>query len=278
MRTWCRIIVGIMALIVGFSAPMSVYALSDSQMDFFAQNNILFYDPDNNCVSDADIKGDSDGSDVYMIGDFITANSEDIIKSLMPNITINAGDNASFSSGVSMVNNMGEQNILVFALGTNGGINGTESFLNAVSGKNIKVILMTIYNGTDENQMKGANNAVKNLAMQYDTITYIDWYSMASGDLVKYISADKIRPTSDGYSKFAKLVKESVDKVSTMNIPTNVGDGDYSRVLNAKNADKYVFNVANYSEWSARWGDGNVEQMTKVLNNYGDLAYHTLVK
>lgn len=273
-----RIILFLVVAVVVFVMPASTYALTDAQMEFYAQNNILFYDPGANCVSAADVKGNSDGSDVYMIGDSITMNSENEIKNLMPNITLNMkGDMHFGGEGVERINEIGGQSILLFALGTNGGITqeDVEELLNATKGKSIKVILMTIYygGGMDTEQMNSSNNIVKSLASQYGNITYLDWYKIASGDSDKYISNDNISPTDYGKKEFAKATKSAVDAVSMMNIPTNSGDRDYSRVLTAKNAEKDVFNVENYSEWSARWGDGNNEQMAKVLNNYGDLAY-----
>ena len=54
-RVFGRICVAITAFLVAFSAPMSTYALSEAQLDMFAQNNILFYDPDDGCI-EADLE------------------------------------------------------------------------------------------------------------------------------------------------------------------------------------------------------------------------------
>ncbi len=51
-------------------------------------------------------------------------------------------------------------------------------------------------------------------------------------------------------------------------VPDNPGTGDLADVYNAKNADKQYTDVG-----SARWGDNNTNQMAKVLEAYGDLAY-----
>ena len=40
-----RVLVGIMAFLMFFSSSNSVFALSSSTLDMFAENNILFYDP-----------------------------------------------------------------------------------------------------------------------------------------------------------------------------------------------------------------------------------------
>lgn len=48
MNVLRRLAVFLMAVIVSFVVPASTYALTEAQMDFYAQNNILFYDPDGN--------------------------------------------------------------------------------------------------------------------------------------------------------------------------------------------------------------------------------------
>lgn len=59
----------ISAVLVVTLAPYSVYALSEAQMDMFAQNNILFYDPGNNLCTTA---GYSGTQEVSTTGVFIT--------------------------------------------------------------------------------------------------------------------------------------------------------------------------------------------------------------
>ena len=46
MNVLRRLVVFLMAIVVGVAAPVSTYALDEEQMNFYAQNNILFYDPD----------------------------------------------------------------------------------------------------------------------------------------------------------------------------------------------------------------------------------------
>lgn len=284
-----KFFVVLVSLVIMIATPMSTYALTEAQLEMFSQNNILFYDPDDNCVSaSAAGVGNSDGSDVYMIGDSITVLSQNEIEAEMPKVTLNARSGIYFShdltdsndrSGVSRISEMGGQSILVFALGSNGGIDvnydDTAKFFEATSGKDIKVILMTIYykDKPNSNQTVKTNEKVKELAANYSNITYIDWHRAASSNPDEYISDDNVHPTSAGRQRFAKLVKEAVDNVSVMNIPTNYGSGDDARILSAKNADQDVFNVSDSSEWSARWSDSNTEAMARVLSHYGDLAY-----
>ena len=145
--------------------------------------------------------GNSDGSDVYMIGDSDTVLSESYIKEELPNITINAQSSIWFAesqpglvSGVDRIKEMGNQNILVFALGSNGGITNDDinKLLDVTKDKDLKIILTTIYyaNGFAEKQMNSSNEVVKKAAEDYDNISYMDWYAAASADPAKYMESD----------------------------------------------------------------------------------------
>ncbi len=263
--------------------------ISASQLEEFAQNNILFYVPSESDCVESTGNGNSDGSDVYMIGDSITVLSESYIKEKLPKITINAQSSIWFAenqtglvSGVDRIKDMGNQKILVFALGTNGGVTNDDinKLLDATKDKDLKIILTTIYyaNGLAEQQMNSTNEVVKKAADEYDNISYMDWYTIASADPGKYMTSDNIHPTAEGSEKFAEMVRDAVNKVTNIRAGASSGgitsgDVDYSAVYTAKNADKSVFAVDDYSEWSAMWSDGNKDDMKKLLENYGDLSY-----
>jgi hypothetical protein len=57
-----RFTVFLMAVVVGIIAPVSTYALSDAQLEFYAQNNIIFYDPE--AVNGSDCPGTFTGDTV----------------------------------------------------------------------------------------------------------------------------------------------------------------------------------------------------------------------
>ena len=100
----------------------------------------------------------------------------------------------------------------------------------------------------------------------------MDWNAVASADTS--ILQDNVHPNPEtGYDKFADTVKDAINAVSTVGVSANAGNGDFDAILSAKNANEYVFNVPGYSQWSAQWGDGDTENMKKLLENYGDLAY-----
>ncbi|MBQ1373368.1 N-acetylmuramoyl-L-alanine amidase, partial [Candidatus Saccharibacteria bacterium] len=264
--------------------------LPQGVLDEFAQNDILFYDPaEDDCV-EVGSSGNSDGSDVYMIGDSDTVLSESYIKEALPNITINAQSGIWFSSdadgvsGVNRIREMGNQHILVMEVGSNGGVEDEDinKLLAAIEGKDLKVILTTIYyaNHYADSQMNSSNEVIRKAVEQHENFSLMDWYEVASSDPAKYMNMDdSIHPSEEGMKKLAELVRESVNNVTNMRVSAPSGGGgsggnvDYSAVYAAKNANESVFDVEDYSQWSAMWGDGNKEDMKKLLENYGDLAY-----
>ena len=280
--------VAIFALTVVFARP--VLALTDAQRLQFSRNNILFYDPDENgndrCIEASSVRGNSNGGDVYMIGDSITMEDQALLREALPNIVINANygiwfaknsppDDYEMRGGVARIAEMGDQDVLVFAVGTNGGISDADIdlLMDALSGRSIHVILMTVYRGNVADSL-GSNEIVKKLANEYENITYMDWFDVVSEDPGRYLRQDKIHPNDEvGRPAFTELVKNAVNEVSVVGIQTSSGTNDYSKVLSAKNAEHSVFNVPRNDPWWAGWGDGDAAAMKRVLENYGDLAY-----
>lgn len=261
----------------------------------FSQNDIMFYDPDA-CEDDVNHSGDSNGSDVYMIGDSITVLSQNDIKTALPNITIDAVSGTWFSSdtdgesGVTRLSKMGDQKILVFAMGTNGGVtqDDIEKLLTALEGKDVKVILMTLYYQHDgsKTQMDNSNKVIKAAANKYENISIMDWYAVASADPENILAddssasdgKDNVHPSSPtGTKKFAETVKNAVNEISTVNVEAAGGaTGDFSAIMSAKNANESVDgNISTSSEWYAGWDDNDTESLKRVLEHYGDLAYQT---
>ena len=280
------IVIAAVYFVVGAVAPVA--ALSRERMWLYSLGNVLYYDGEADDCVESTGTGNSDGSDVYMIGDSETVLSESYIKEKLPNITINAQSSIWFAenqpglvSGVDRIKEMGNQSVLVFALGSNGGVTNDDinKLLDATKDKDLKIILTTIFyaNGFAEEQMKSTNEVVKKAADSNDDITYMDWYEVAAADPGKYIESDNIHPTAEGAEKFAETIQDAVNRVTNMRTSApsggNTGDANFAAVLTAKNADKYVFDVESYSEWSAMWSDGNKDDMKRLLENYGDLAY-----
>lgn len=231
-------------MFVILQAGQPAAALTEAQKYMFGQNNILFYDPSaRQCVSSGSSTsdgGDSDGSDVYVIGDSIStptyAGGE--ILAALPNAKVDAigstwfaNSQANLPSGIQRLKeNMSEverRGILVFAMGTNGGVSEADiSGLNeTLSGHNVKVILMTIFYADhySDGQMESTNEVVRQAAGRYDNISLMDWYSVASKSPSLYITPDAVHahPSDAGAEKFAEIMKEAVDKVTKIKPVSN---------------------------------------------------------
>ena len=217
------------------------------------------------------IVGNSNGSGVYMIGDSITVQSQNKIKELMPEITINAQSSIWFSkneteedgevlvSGTNRIPDMGNPAVLVFALGTNGGVSQTDisNLLAALGGRDIKIILMTIYyrDNFARSQMESTNAVVKQAAEEHDNITIFDWYTIASADPTTLIRGgnDKTHPTEAGTQKFAEGVKEAVDAVVLSSSATGATGtaGGGPQLHKGESSEVYgKYNVTSGSWWN----------------------------
>lgn len=277
--------VAIFFLLISPFSPNLAFAESAEDLREFGQSNIGFYrrDPCLNVSHTAD----TNGNDAYIIGDSLTVLSQNDIKTALPGAIIDAQSDISFAnsqpnleSGVDRLkklsdSDLGSKKILVFALGTSGGVSQADldALFIALEGKDLKLILMTLYSGSDPNQVSSANALLKSTAEKTDNVSLMDWNAAAAENPGNYIDADGVRPKSPaGTEKFAETMKSAVDAVSTINIEANVGSGDFSNIKSAQNAEKSFFN-GGPSELSAHWSDTDTASMKRLLENYGDLAY-----
>ena len=245
-----------------FLAVNPVFALSNTQYEVYSNNDIFFYSPcTSKGTSGTTPGGSSNGGDVLVIGDSI---STDVygggeIKEALPNSIVDAvgssginydGHNAQgepIRSGINRLKDhlseLETHNILVFAMGTNGGVseNDINALMDTVSGENVKIILMTIFNPSAESQVSNSNAMVKKTADEYDNVTYMDWYSVASQDPDKYVAKEaamQVHPSQEGQKKFAEIMKNAVDKVTNQR----------SSALDSSSEHFYV-------EQHKKWGD-----------------------
>jgi lysophospholipase L1-like esterase len=118
----------------------------------------------------------------------------------------------NWTQGLGMlteVKNAGNlKEVLVFALGTNGGVSqaNIESLITAAAGKNI--ILMTIYR-ENVDWLETTNQAI-NSAATNSNVKIADWYTLASAH-PEWFGADGTHPSSSGYSALADLIIEAVE-------------------------------------------------------------------
>lgn len=233
-----RVLVVLIAAIAMFY-PMPVAALSQKLLDRFAQNNILFYNPEDNNCTVSNTMGNSDGSDVSMFGDSISAMSMNAIKKALPKISLDAisgtwfnkDDDTYGKSGVSRVKaSSGLRDIVVVAMGTNGGVTASDidALVSAVNadGKSHKIILMTIYVeelaanafAGKSNMMYSTNSAVKTASSKYSFISYADWAeTVKNTGSASVIGDGHVHPTDPvGTELFAKTIQTAVNKQTSI--------------------------------------------------------------
>lgn len=234
--------------VVSFSSP--VFAKLDSKtLNFFNQNNILYYDPTAGGCEPAEI----DGNKVTIIGDSISVGAESEYVAQIPsadfasktydgttyNLTevskhfaVNAGTNYSGMTIAEVVQEQGDMRpYLVFALGTNdpGAVteSSIESLMNLV-GENHKVVLVTNYALENHLDYSVNNTAIRAAAETYDNVAVADWAEEVDKNPTAYIedTAYYVHPNANGSRLFVKLIKEALDSLSASGSGSILSTGD----------------------------------------------------
>ncbi len=226
-----------LAVVLTFLTPVSTYALSESQLNMFAQNNILFYDPDEEDVL-CDI-GKLDGNKVTLIGDSISVGAEGEFKSQIPGIDFSAktydgveykmvetskhfSTNTGTNYGGTVIadalkNHDDLRTYVVFALGTNDAGAVTSSSIDdlmKIVGASRKVVLVTNY-AMDDKQDYGVNNeAIRAAKTRYSNIAVADWANEVGKDPSKYIGDGYVHPNSVGSALFVELIKQALESLA----------------------------------------------------------------
>lgn len=185
----------ILSIILALSGPFSSltffaqnsFALDDATLEIFAENNIMFYDPDEqDCISS---KGTSrpSGDQITWIGDSYSVSAKNEIEKKLPGVDFGESDSyievgRTVEQGLTILNGIGKDNLrpyLVFALGTNSLWNSTQitKISDPTSGlvnEDTKIILVTsrTENGID---YTASNNLLKKAAEDNKNIFIADW-------------------------------------------------------------------------------------------------------
>ena len=224
---------------VGIAAPVSTYALDEEQMNFYAQNNILFYDPDG---------GDKEcgaatinGNNVTIIGDSISFGAKSEYASQIPgadfesktfdgvtynlvevskHFAANDGPNYSGMTIAEVLQNQGALNsYVVFALGTNDPGTVTEAKIGELMdliGTNHRVVLVTNYAYDNKLDYSVNNAAIRAAKDKYDNVAVADWAAelSKSSDPLEYIGDEYVHPNANGNKLFVKLIKQALDSLA----------------------------------------------------------------
>ena len=177
------------------------------------------------------------GSNVLIIGDSITNRSSSAIKTLLPDVTINAQDGRTFQEGLDILESMPQGNIpdiLVFALGSNGGATETRAKrVIEIAGNNRQVIFVTDYSlgWHDYTQTNALFNSLKD---QYNNVIVAEWAAAVSShpDPDKYIAKETypvdVHPTiPDGTELFAKVLYEAITNGTLQATNNAICAGEY---------------------------------------------------
>lgn len=227
-----------LAVVLTFLTPVSTYALSESQLNMFAQNNILFYDPDEEATC---APSTINGGKVTVIGDSISVGAESEYASQIPNAdfasktyngtTYNlvevskhfATDAGSNYSGMTIANVVQEQGALrpylVFALGTNDPGAVTDSSIEALMnlvGTNHKVVLVTNYALENHLDYSVNNAAIRAAGDKYSNVAVADWAKEVAKNPTAYIEDTTyyVHPNAAGSQLFVKLIKQALDSLA----------------------------------------------------------------
>ena len=271
--------------------------LKPEQLEEFAQNNVLYYDP-TACLDNSMSNVPPDGDQITWIGDSYSVSAHAIIEDKFPGISFGNGIENSSSyiqsnKGVSDRYGGGEANppaltilkrlteagelkpYLVMAVGTNAGWTDEEvsEFENIMSSyPDTKVVFVTAkakaHLMSDDN---GTNDRLRALANGNDNYYLADW-AVAYDD--SYFANNSTHPDANGgYEKWVEVIYDAIPKTTTTNGSLS-GTGNFAKILSAKNADKSFFNGSGDVP-SAQWSDGDTDSMRQLLETYGDLAYQT---
>ncbi len=194
-------------------------ALKADKLDKWANNNIMFYDPD-----ECEDKGTQtcsakpEGKDITWIGDSYTEGAKSLIKKKMTGVEIHSQSSKVFGQGES--SNKGGLKILeelkngnklrkyvVMALGTNLDTSDKDSTVKefeemlSKGGKDKTYILMKPF--TKDLTYTFFNEAVDEFKKSNSNVLVADWESAAKDKVDEFFKSDSIHPTDgDGYQTF----------------------------------------------------------------------------
>lgn len=268
--------------------------LTTGQMQEFAQNNILYYDP-TACMENSVNSAPPTGDQITWIGDSYSVGAKSIIEEKFSGIEFGGSVNDANSyiqgcknvatdtdcnanptnpSGLNVLRRVidnGEiKPYLVMAVGTNEGWSDSSiATLKQLMSRapDTKVVLVT--SKTANSNYTESNERLRMLANTTDNYRLADWAVVADSS---YFAEDSIHPTSNGgYEKWVETIYDAMPKTTTTK-GTLSGTGNFAKILSAKNADKSFFNGSGDVP-SARWSDTDPASMRQLLETYGDLAY-----
>lgn len=201
--------------------------------------------------------GQSDGSDVTLIGDSISVHSKSAILQKLPKAHIDAKsgtymkrDSADFGASgftrLRALKSSGQlRDVLIFAMGTNRDFQDDQQLadyikeLVSIAGTETKIILMTFFS-PEKSSYPRWSTSIKTVASNYDNITIADWEQAlnATGNPRDYILSEAgtvdVHPNDKGRELFASILYTAVNEVTSMRVAVSGGDSGTVTLLSGK--------------------------------------------
>ena len=280
----------IIAMVVLCFHSAAVFALSDSDLDKFSANDIMFYDPDGRNCSGTPVRN----REITYIGDSLSVQTLDSIKNAYSGIDVdsktydgatydlvqpskhfsNPGvdysttenpnyDGVTIASALASHNNLRKH--LVFALGTNdpGSVSTTalDNLLTAV-GTSTDVILVTNYGLYNQDGYAKNNENMRQYASSKSNVSVADWHTVAASEPEKYIdNSDNlgIHLTDEGKTAFIDVIKNAITTYWTSGVNDTASNTNYEGLqvwsdaeLEMIEANKHVY-VAAAQKYGIKW-------------------------
>ena len=156
------------------------------------------------------------GKNVTIIGDSITVGSKDALMKKFPDISesdINGRVSRPWGEGNTIAKSMSLKDIVVFALGTNssGLTKAQVEETISIIGANRTIVLVTNYDGNNQNQFTSNNNLFKELAKSNSNIIVADWAETVAQNPETYLYSDKVHPNAAGAELFAETIWKAIN-------------------------------------------------------------------
>ena len=229
----------------------------------------------------------SNGSDVTIIGDSITVDSENEIRELLPQADIYAKSGRQFYNGASdnpggfeilrgLVESSSLRNVLVYALGTDGG-KVTESQMKEViaqTGGSKKIVFVTNYSTNDG--YIGNNNNFAKAKNDNPNVLMADWKAAIESQPGQYLADDGIHPNVAGRKLFANVISSTINEAKNLNSVCFAGsvNGGLTDEQAQKLADYYNGPEVDANSWGLPFGKMNCVSFSKFfVERFTDLPH-----
>lgn len=221
-----------------FSSPM-LSALSESQLDFFAQNDITFYDPEGeNCSVDSPTLS-STGNNLQIIADNFLSVSIDSIKQKFPDLkTIDLSNSRSWKELIQIIKNT--ENLKPLTLISSRSTDLTKEDLIDLSfsfDQSKKIILLTNFSTTTDYQ--ASNQLLREYTQTKNNLILVDWESTIKNKTNLLIND---QPNPEAQTLLAELIYKTINSApsGSGNINTTINNRDYKgeEIISKSSLDK----------------------------------------